>query len=118
MNCPVSGFSRRMRSLYSPPRPHVAVLVDGHVVGPGARRRRAPFLEAFGPRVEHPDSIGAVLAKPEAILRVHHAAPRSRARRRRLVDRDLPGLRVDSPDRRSLPRRRKYPLFWESGITS
>ena len=66
-----------MRSLYSPPdqtSPFLSAVTSyGQAPGVGAR----PFLEAFGPRVEHPDPIAAVLAEPEAILRVHHAAPRS-----------------------------------------
>ena len=56
--------------------PRLAIAVCGHIVGPGARCRRGPFLEAFGPRIEHADAIGAVLAKPQAALRVHHAAAR------------------------------------------
>src|SRR6185436_11654888 len=79
-------------------RPDVAGLVDGDVVRPGAGRRRRPFLERRRAGVEHPDLVGAVLAEPEAILRVHHAAARARARRRRLEDLDLPALRVDLPD--------------------
>ena len=70
--------------------PDVAVLVGGHVVRPRARRRHRPFLEALGPRVEHADAIAVVLAEPQAILRIHHPAAGSGARRRRLEIRISP----------------------------
>ena len=77
MNCPVAGFEPQDAIVVLAPGPHIAVFVERHIVGPGARGRREPFLEAFRSRIEHPDSIGAVLAEPETPLRVHHAAPRS-----------------------------------------
>ena len=70
---------RRMRSLYSPPdqtSPFLSAVTSyGHAPGVGAGHS----WNRLGPRVEHPDPIGAVLAEPEAVLRVHHAAPRPRA---------------------------------------
>src|SRR5438552_12564157 len=71
-----------------PSRPHLAVLVRGDIVGPGLRGWRNPFLEAFRPRVEHADSLPMVLAEPQPVLRVHHAAAWPRTGRRRRMDRD------------------------------
>src|SRR5262249_6725489 len=59
-------------------------------------RRHRPLLELVGARVEHPDAIAVVLAEPEAILAVHHAAARSGSRGWRFEDPDLAGLRVDA----------------------
>src|SRR5581483_11031675 len=79
-------------------RPDLTVLVGAGVIRPGAGCRDRPLLEALGAGVEHRDAIGAVLAEPEPILRVHHAAARRGARRRRLERLDLAGLRVDAAD--------------------
>src|SRR5258705_93593 len=51
--------------------PRLAVLVERHVVRARPRRRHRPLLEALGFRVEHRDAVAAVLAEPDAVLRVH-----------------------------------------------
>src|SRR3989442_11141029 len=80
------------------PRPRLAVLAVGDVVGRRPWRRRGPLLERLRARVEHGDPVAAVLAEPETVLGVYHAAARGRARRRRREERDLPGPGVDAPD--------------------
>src|SRR5260370_905728 len=54
--------------------PHVAVLVDRHVIGRCPGGRHLPFLEALLLGVEHRDLVAAIEAEPDAVLVVHHAA--------------------------------------------
>src|SRR6185503_18759485 len=80
--------------------PGFLVLVEGDVVGRRPARPDRPVPELAGLRVEHADLVAAVLREPEAILRVHLAAPRrgDRGAGRHLVELDLARSGVDAAD--------------------
>src|SRR6266550_7451462 len=95
-----AGFGVEPRHLVCDhrPGPRILVLVEHDIIRRCPARVEFPFLELFGLGIEHPDPVATVLAEPEAILCIHIAAARSRARCRRLEKRDFAGLCIYAPD--------------------
>src|SRR2546422_8146131 len=54
--------------------PYFSVFIRRNVIGSTPGRRQFPFLDLFGLRIEHADSIRAVFGKAEPVLRIHPAA--------------------------------------------
>src|SRR5262249_61382172 len=82
----------------APPSPVARRLDD---MGRAPRRRTPPLRDALARRTEHGVAVAAILGEPQAVLLVHPAAARSRARQRRAPDFHLAGLCVAPADARA-----------------